>query len=320
MSRLDEAKEILAAFNFDRARTNTRSALVLLALLQVESDSLWSDAQNPMLTVDGIRLWINNKYEQPLREHNRGNVYAPNSRETLRRQTLHQFRDSGFVIYNEDDPGRAPNSKDNNYRVNPLALAAIRLYGTQGFAGAVEDYLVEAPGLLVKYQAAREMTRIPVTLPGGKKITLSGGGQNVLIERIIYDFCGYFVPGGDVLYVGDAAKKFEHFEVQALASLGVTVNTHGQMPDLIVYQREKNWLFLIEAASSHGPVDAKRHGELQTLFAGSTAGLVYVSCFPDRPTMRGFLADLAWETEAWCASDPTHMIHLDGERFLGPYT
>ena len=76
----------------------------------------------------------------------------------------------------------------------------------------------------------------------------------------------------------------------------------------------------MEAASTHGPVDAKRHGELQTLFAGSSAGLVYVSCFPDRPTMRGFLADLAWETEAWCASDPTHMIHLNGEKFLGPYS
>jgi type II restriction enzyme len=35
--------------------------------------------------------------------------------------------------------------------------------------------------------------------------------------------------------------------------------------------------------------------------------------------MRQYLADLAWETEAWVANNPDHMIHLDGEKFLGPY-
>ncbi|GAB20616.1 hypothetical protein GOEFS_121_00180 [Gordonia effusa NBRC 100432] len=317
--KLDQAKEILEAFGFDTVRTNTRSALILLALLQIEPTSDWSQAQNPMLTVDGIRLWVNGRYEDVLRAHNNGNVYAPNSRETLRRQTLHQFRDAGFVIYNDDDPGRLTNSSHNNYRVNSEALAAIRMYGTQGFAGAVSGYLETAPGLLAKYKAAREMTRIPVTLPGGKSLTLSGGGQNVLIQQMIDDFCALFVPGGEVLYIGDADAKLMHFDVDTLASLGVTVNTHGQMPDLVVYQRDTNWLFLMEAASTHGPVDAKRHGELQALFAGSTAGLVYVSCFPDRATMRKFLADLAWETEVWCASDPTHMIHFNGDRFLGPH-
>ena len=310
MSRLDEAREILKAFGFDKARTNERSGRTLLALAQVSERESWADASNPMLGVRAILDWIRDR---------QGHVIAENTRETYRRQTLHQFRDAGFVIYNDDDPGRVPNSSLNNYRLNPEALAVIRTYGTPAFEDAVADYLVEAPGLLSKYQAAREMTRIPIMLPGGKELTLSGGGQNVLIKRMIDDFCAYFIPGGEVLYIGDADEKLMHFDDKHLALLGVTVDTHGQMPDLVVYQREKNWLFLMEAASSHGPVDAKRHGELQTLFAGSTAGLVYVSCFPDRATMRKFLADLAWETEAWCASDPTHMIHLDGERFLGPY-
>jgi hypothetical protein len=74
-----------------------------------------------------------------------------------------------------------------------------------------------------------------------------------------------------------------------------------------------------EAASSHGPVDAKRHSELAELFAGSSVGLVFVSCFPDRRDMRKYLADIAWETEVWCADNPTHLIHFNGQRFLGPY-
>ena len=311
MTRLDDAREVLRAFGFDKGRSNERSARTLLALAQLDETGKWPEAKNPMLGVRAILDWIRDEL---------GHEVAENTRETYRRQTLHQFRDAGFVIYNDDDPGRPTNSKDSNYRINPKALEVIRLYGTPAFGASVEKYLADAPGLLSMYQAARTMTRIPVTLPGGVELTLGGGGQNVLIKRMIDDFCGYFTPGGEVLYIGDADEKLMYFEEGKLAGLGITVDTHGKLPDLVVYQQSKNWLFLMEAASSHGPVDAKRHGELQALFAGSTAGLVYVSCFPDRATMRKFLADLAWETEAWCASDPTHMIHLNGERFLGPYT
>lgn len=310
MTRLDEARQILEAFGFDKARTNERAGRTLLALAQLDETSSWSDATNPMLGVRAILDWIRERLDFEI---------AENTRETYRRQTLHQFRDAGFVIYNDDDPGRPTNSSANNYRLNPEALSVIKLYGTPEFDEALEEYLADAPGLLSMYQAARTLTRIPVKLPSGMELTLGGGGQNVLIKQMIDDFCAYFIPGGDVLYIGDADEKLMHFDAEKLALLGVTVDTHGKLPDLVVYQKDKNWLFLMEAASTHGPVDAKRHRELQTLFASSTAGLVYVSCFPDRPTMRKFLAELAWETEAWCASDPTHMIHLNGERFLGPY-
>lgn len=310
MTRLEEAREILAAFGFDAARSNDRSGRTLLALAQIEENGSWSDARNPMLGVRAILDWLRQRLGFPV---------AENTRETYRRQTLHQFVDAGFVIYNDDNPGRETNSKDNNYRLNHDALTVIRHYGTAAFDGAAMAYLANVPGLAAKYRAARILTRIPVTLPGGVELTLGAGGQNVLIKQMIDDFCAYFIPGGEVLYIGDADSKLMHFDKKKLASLGVTVNTHGKLPDLIVYQPQKEWLFLLEAASSHGPVDGKRHGELAALFAGSTAGLVYVSCFPDRATMRKFLADLAWETEAWCASDPTHMIHLNGERFLGPY-
>jgi type II restriction enzyme len=104
-----------------------------------------------------------------------------------------------------------------------------------------------------------------------------------------------------------------------LAHLGVVVDQHGKMPDLVVHLPKKNWLVLIEAASSHGPVDAKRHGELKSLFSDCTTGLVYVSVFPDRKETRKYLTHIAWETDVWCAEDPTHLIHFDGERFLGPY-
>ena len=158
-----------------------------------------------------------------------------------------------------------------------------------------------------------------MTLPNGKGISLKGGGQNTLLKAMIEDFCGFFIPGGEVLYVGDADSKLLLFDEDRLRVLGVQLDTHGKLPDLIVYDPGKNWLFLMEAASTHGPVDHTRKNDLSRLFASCTADLVYVSCFPDLVTMRRFLTDLAWETEAWVATDPTHMIHFNGKRFLGPY-
>ena len=194
-----------------------------------------------------------------------------------------------------------------------------RLFGSGGFESALKKYTAKLPGLKAKYAAAREQNLIPVTLPDGRPFTLSPGGQNILIKQIVDDFCGQFTPGGMILYVGDAHRKWAVFEKEKLATLNVTVDQHGKMPDLVVYLPDKNWLVLIEAASSHGPVDAKRHSELAALFGSSSAGLVYVSAFPDRKEMRKYLSAIAWETDVWCAEDSTHLIHFNGERFLGPY-
>ena len=310
MSRLDEAREILRAFGFDAKRTNEAAARTLLALAGIDDRTPWGEATNERMGVRAILDWMRGPLNHPI---------AENSRETIRRFVLHQFVDAGFCLYNDDDPARATNSSKNNYRLNPEALLTIRQFGTADFGISVEEYVAEVGSLAAKYRAVRDLARIPVSLPGGRGITLKAGGQNELIGAMIEDFCAYFVSGGEVLYVGDADAKFLAFEQERIAALGVSLDLHGKFPDLIVYEPEKNWLFLMEACSTHGPVDHIRYSELSGIFRDCTAGLVYVSCFPDRSVMRRFLADLAWETEAWVASDPTHMIHLDGTRFVGPY-
>jgi type II restriction enzyme len=309
--RVLEARQLLQALGFDDERANERSALVLLALLGLGPDTLWSEASSPMLGTRAIMDWIRDQYAKD---------YAPNSRETIRRFTLHQFAAALLVAQNPDNPERPVNSPKWNYQIHPEALKVIRTFGDVDHEAALAAYLAEVPGLRVQYAAARELNRIPVTLPGGRALTLSPGGQNVLIRQMVDDFCAYFTPGGEVLYIGDADAKWAVFEEGTLAALGVTVDQHGKMPDLVVFLRDRNWLVLMEAASSHGPVDAKRHRELGELFAGSSAGLVFVSCFPDRREARKYLADIAWETEVWCADNPTHLIHFNGERFLGPYS
>jgi len=307
---VEEARRLLGLLGFDRERANERSAMTLLALLHLRPGDSWSQAQAPMLGTRAIMDWIAKHY---------GQAYAPNTRETIRRFTLHQFAAALLVEQNPDAPDRPVNSPKWCYQVHTRALDVIRVFGTVDFPDALATYLAERPGLKAAYDRAREMRRVPVTLPGGGVLALSPGGQNTLIKAMVEDFCGYYAPGGQILYVGDADAKWAVFEERALAELGVTVDSHGKMPDLVVYLQDRNWLLLLEAASSHGPVDAKRHGELSRLFADSTAGLVFVSCFPSRAQMRKYLADIAWETEVWCADNPTHLIHFNGERFLGPY-
>jgi hypothetical protein len=131
--------------------------------------------------------------------------------------------------------------------------------------------------------------------------------------------CPHWFPRSTVLYVGDTERKFLHYEREALSALGINLAAPEKMPDVVVHDTKRNWLVLIEAVTSAGPVDSKRRQELKTLFANARAGLVYVTAFTTREAMRSFLADISWETEVWVASAPDHLIHFNGERFLGPY-
>ncbi len=141
----------------------------------------------------------------------------------------------------------------------------------------------------------------------------------LLIKAVIEQFCPAFAPGGVVLYIGDTENKFVHLATAELAALGVTLDSAAKIPDVIVHHTAKNWLLLIEAVTSAGPVDGKRRKELKDLFAGCKAGLVFVTAFENRRTMQTFVSHIAWESEVWIAEDPDHMIHFNGERFLGPY-
>jgi adenine-specific DNA-methyltransferase len=309
-ARVEEARALLRRLNFDAARSNDRSALTLLALLGLSPDMPWSEATNDMYRVVDLMQRMRDDY---------GKDYAPNSRETIRRQTLHQFVDGALILLNPDSPNRPVNSGDTCYQVEPRALKLLRGLDRPDFDRRLRGYLAAVPGLRSKYARERTLAQVPVRLLDGSTVRLTPGGQNVLLKQIVEGFCPRWTPGARVLYIGDAGRDDPVFEEDRLTELGARLDKHGKLPDLIVYMEDRNWLVLIEAASSHGPVDAKRHDELQALFAGATAGLVFVSCFPSRAEMRRHFTEIAWETDAWCADHPTHLIHFNGERFLGPY-
>jgi hypothetical protein len=296
--------------NLPREQQNERSALTLLALLNLKPETPWAQASEPLMGITPMMEFFEEFY---------GKRYAPNTRETVRRQTVHQFLDAGIVNINPDDPERPTNSPYAVYQIETGLLKLLRSFGSTEWEKGLKTYLASIETLKKKYALEREIKRIPIQIGKGKTITLSPGGQNLLVERIIKDFCEYFTGGGKLVYVGDTDEKWAYFDEQLLRSLGVKIDVHGKMPDVIVYVERKNWLVLIEAVTSHGPVNSKRRGELKVVFRNCKAGLVFVTAFLDRQAMVKFLGDISWETEVWVADSPSHLIHFNGERFLGPY-
>ncbi len=309
--KIQAAHQIIISLGLPRAQQNERSALSLLALLNLKPGKSWAQAENPLVGITPIMDWVRQHYDKK---------YAPNTRETFRRQTMHQFCEAGVALYNPDKPDRPVNSPKAVYQVEPAVLKLLRSFGSNQWHDNLNTYLSERETLVVKYAKERKQNRIPVEIAPGKEITLSTGEHSELIRAIIEDFAPRFAPGSVLVYAGDTGDKWGYFDAAILAKLGVNVDSHGKMPDVILHFVEKNWLLLLEAVTSHGPVDGKRHAELAKLFANSKVGLVYVTAFPNRLVMGRYLPEIAWETEVWVADAPSHLIHFNGVRFLGPYT
>ncbi len=308
--RIEAALQILVSLGFPGAQQNERSALCLLALLDLTPGKKWVKADNPLIGITPIMDWVRKHYNKD---------YAPNTRETVRRQTMHQFVDAGLALYNPDKPDRPVNSPKSVYQVEPAALALLRSFGSRTWHDNLTDYLVERETLTARYAKERKQNRVPVQIAPGRQITLSPGEHSDLIQAIIENFAPRFAPGSILVYAGDTGDKWGYFDMNLLAELGVKVDFHGKMPDVVLHFTAKNWLLLVESVTSHGPVDGKRHTELASLFAESTAGLVFVTAFPNRAVMGRYLSEIAWETEVWVADAPSHLIHFNGDRFLGPY-
>lgn len=309
MTKEQEALEILKQLELPMKQQNSRSALSLLALLNVRTMDEWSNAQMKMLRIVDIMEFIRNEY---------GIDYAANTRETIRRQTIHQFERAQIIARNIDDPSRATNSGKTNYSVTPEFLTLIHSYGTELWTEELEVFKSAFESLTQKYESQRDLNKVPVRLKDGSTLDFSPGAHNELQKAIIEEFAAYFAPGSELLYVGDTADKDLYINRGQLESLGFDNLAHDKLPDVVLYDQERNWIFFVEAVTSHGPISPKRKLELTELLGASNAGPIFITAFPNLTTYKKFATDIAWDTEVWFSDDPQHMIHRNGDRFLGP--
>ncbi len=309
--KVDEATKILTALGLPAAQQNERSALTLLALADIGPKTPWENAEQPLLRIVDIMEFMRARYRKD---------YAPNSRETVRRQTIHQFEQARIVDRNSDDLTRPTNSGKTVYKLTDQALTVVQAFGNDAaFRACVARFLEQFGSLQAAYSSSRDAHRVPLCLPDGATIYLSPGKHNKLQVAIIEEFGPRFAPGAEVLYVGDTADKHVLLQTERLAALKIIVTEHDKLADIMLFQPDKNWLYLIEAVTSHGPISPKRHSELTQMLAGSSTEFVFVTAFASAAEFRKYSADIAWETEVWIADSPDHMIHFNGQKFLGPY-
>ncbi|MDW8403471.1 BsuBI/PstI family type II restriction endonuclease [Chloroflexus sp.] len=306
--KLTQAKTILRELGFGSRQSNDIAGYTLLALANVRPNLEWSEATAPLCGIKGIIDFIKEYY---------GVAYAPNTRETIRDEAVKYFVAAGLVLANPDQPDRATNSGKFVYQLSNETLELIKSFNTDQWESKLHDYLVKLAHIRQELDRARRVADISITISPTKTIHVSPGGQNPLIKAIIEQFCPRFVKDWIIIYVGDARNEYR--DENYMKQLGIVLNPASKMPDVIVYDQQRKWLLLIEAVTSAGPIDGKRRQDLKEVFKNNSAGLVFVTAFKDRKTMRRFLDQISWETEVWIADHPDHIIHFDGERFLGPY-
>jgi len=307
--KIKEAQEILKAMDLERPQQNEMSALTMLALAAIRPSDKWKNASKDSTTVTkGIMKFVYECY---------GKKYAANTRETFRRQVLHQFEQAGVVDYNPDLPDLPVNSPRAHYALTKIAHKVIQSYKTKDFEKNLKKFKKEMKERLSSYHNERDLKRVPLNF-NGKKLMLSPGKHNEVAVSVINEFSSRFAHGAELLYLGDTENKEIIFEKDKIKNLGVVLKDNGKLPDIILLQPDKKWLFLIEVVTSHGPISQKRVMELKKIFQSSKMGLVFVTAFPDITHFKQHSKEIAWDTEVWLADTPDHLIHFNGDRFMGP--
>lgn len=309
MGKIQEAQRILQELGLPPAQQNEISALTLLALCNLSEAMPWANISRPTITIHNMMGFMKQRY---------GRTYAENTREVVRRQVIHQFEQARLVDRNPDDPSRPTNSPNTCYALTTDAFNVLVRFDTPAWKNAVSSFIEQHGALWKQYQQGRQALHLPLKLADGKQLYLTPGKHNQLQVAVIEQFGPRYAPGATVLYLGDAADKFVIFEQERLAQLGVPITMHDKLPDIILYHEEKNWLYLIEAVTSHGPVSHKRKHELENLLRGITTERIYVTAFLNFAEFKRHQSNIAWETHVWIAEMPEHLIHYNGMHLLEP--
>ena len=309
MDKLECAKILLNQIGMPQKQQSDICAFSLLAMAGLKCKTSWANATNEWIRIHDIIRFIADNY---------GVIYAENSRETFRKQAMHPFRTAALI----EDNGMSTNSPNYRYRLTNEFLNVIREIGKvspnakkQGIA--LKAFVSDHESLSQIYASKKTMQKMPVRI-NHQDFTFSPGKHNELQKAIIEEFAPRFAHNSECLYVGDTIQKDLVKNVAKLSELGFEITLHDKMPDVVLYREDKNWIYFIESITSVGPMDPKRIVEIESMTKGVKAGKIFISAFLDFATFKKFSDKLAWETEVWIADMPDHMIHLNGDKFLGP--
>jgi type II restriction enzyme len=314
---VNEALEILEAFGTPLGdlskRRKAKMAKAFAAVCGIRPGQTWANTKSNdpthRLRSRDIIEWMNAHL---------GENISSGSYDDIRRKDLLLPVEAGIVLRAAGNEAAATNDGTRGYAINPEFAVQIRKYGTADWKATIEGFMAGKETLVRALDQRRKLAMIPVSI-GGKEIVFSPGVHNQIQKAVVEEFLPRFGHGASVLYVGDTEDKFLYLDHAALKKIGFFEIGHEKLPDVLAYSQAKNWLFVIEVVHSANPIDVLRKRTLEQLTQECAADIVYVTAFLDRDSFKKFSADIAWETEVWIAEDPTHMIHFNGDKFLGPH-
>ena len=304
MDQIETARKILSEIGMPEKQQSNLCALTLLALCDIKKQDTLANASNNWIRIHDIIQFVNTNY---------ASSYAENSRETFRKQALHHFRNAALI----EDNGLATNSPNYRYRLTSEFLSVLKKNGKRGYKKALKDFLTNHESLKNKYKSKKAMPMSPIKI-NDKDYSLSPGSHNQLQKAILEEFAPRFAPNSECLYLGDTTHKDLVRSVKKMEELGFDITLHDKMPDVVLYRPDKDWLYFIEAVDSVGPMSPERIIDIQRMTQQVKCGKIFVTAFLDFKKYKRFSEQIAWETEVWIAEMPDHMIHLNGDKFLGP--
>ena len=292
------------------AQQSDLCALAVLALAKLKETDSFARATNDWIRIHDVIAFVNANYNVS---------YAENSRETFRKQAMHHFRTAALI----EDNGEATNSPNYRYRLTAEFLSVLKAqrdYNDNIVGGtntSIQSFLHKHKRLKDIYASKKKVKKMPVKI-NHQDFTFSPGLHNKLQKAIIEEFAPRFAPNSECLYVGDTTQKDLVKNVEKLAKLGFEITMHDKMPDVVLYRSDKDWIYFIEAVDSVGPMSPARVRDIEIMTEHVKSGKIYITAFLDFAKFKRFSEQLAWETEVWIADMPDHMIHLNGDKFMGP--
>jgi hypothetical protein len=306
-----DARQIICDLGITTSLQSKTSLYVFLTLLGMSPGMKWRQANN--------KLWGITPLMEEISKQGFAS-FKPNTRETIRDDSVGVLVDAYLVTPNPDDPSRSKNSNKYCYQVNLEVLELIRLFGTDKYNLSLQNFLQGYTTLKQRYEHDRLLNRIPIRLPAGTEITISPGGQNPLIAKIVEEFAVNF-DIDTVLYIGDSASRYSMFDRDVLNDMGINIQDlekSTEMPDVILYREDLHVLVLVEAVNTGGEINVERRDRLIKLFNGCTAKISFVNAFSTFKDFKRIIKVITWETHVWLAENPSHMIHFNGDRYWIP--
>jgi len=131
-----------------------------------------------------------------------------------------------------------------------------------------------------------------------------------LIESACTHYITRFLPGYEILYVDDGdGDRITKEDCVRLEGAGITISLSDAMPDVLLWNRDTNYLWVIEAVTSDGEVDEHKISKLQKLAERyGKAGIGFTTVYRtwrDAAARQGRHKNIAPGSYLWILEDPS---------------